>query len=108
MPQYVYVVRPVRPAMLSDGPTAVEEGLVAEHFEYLVSLADRGVVLMAGRTLSQDPSSFGIVLLECEGEDVARQVMEQDPAVAGGVFRSGLFPFRTAVTAPAKSCGGLS
>ncbi len=48
---YIYVVRPTRPEMLSDGMTDLEQDTVAAHFDYLKVLADKGVVRMAGRTL---------------------------------------------------------
>jgi hypothetical protein len=34
MPQFLYKMQPVRPGMLSDGPTAQEEKVIGEHFAY--------------------------------------------------------------------------
>jgi hypothetical protein len=34
---------------------------LGRHFEYLNALMQRGVVWLAGRTLTTDPASFGIV-----------------------------------------------
>ena len=33
--QYLYRIQPVRPTLLTDGPTAHEAQIVARHFEYL-------------------------------------------------------------------------
>jgi hypothetical protein len=38
MPQFLYKMQPVRPGMLSDGPTAQEEKVIGEHFAYLQQL----------------------------------------------------------------------
>jgi uncharacterized protein YciI len=105
MAQFLYRIQPVRAAMLSQGPTSDEEAVIAEHFEYLMRLAEEGTLILAGRTLNTDRSSFGIVLLDSEGEDRARELMMEDPAVSAGVFTAELFPFRVAVTPPPPGCG---
>ena len=38
---------------------------------------------------------FGIVVLDVEGEEEARVLMEQDPSVRGGVQSGELYPFKT-------------
>ena len=83
--------------MLVEGPTAGEQELVGRHFSYLKELTETGTVLLAGRTTNTDPSSFGIVVFEAENEAAAIQVMNKDPAVAGGVFRAELFPYSIAL-----------
>jgi uncharacterized protein YciI len=106
MAQFLYRIQPVRAAMLSQGPTADEEAVIAEHFEYLMRLAEEGTLILAGRTLNTDRSSFGIVLLDSESEEKALELMLEDPAVKAGVFDGELFPFRVAVTPPDPHCGG--
>jgi uncharacterized protein YciI len=83
--------------MLSQGPTPDEEARVSEHFQYLKSLQDGGQLILAGRTLNTDPSSFGIVILRAESDETARQIMEDDPAVSNGVMQAELYPFRVAL-----------
>jgi hypothetical protein len=46
---------------------------------------------------SNDESTFGIAIFEAENEEVARTIMENDPAVAGGVMRATLYPYRVAL-----------
>lgn len=99
MPQFLYLVRPARPGFLS-APTPEETALVEEHFRYLEKLARRAVVLLAGRTLNDDPSTFGIVLLEAASEPDAAAIVAQDPAVGAGVFAAQLFPYRIALASP--------
>ncbi len=94
---YLYKIQPTRPDMLAMGPTPGEDAIIAEHFSYLSDLTTKGIVLLAGRTLSIEPSSFGIVILKAESEYTARAVMLADPAVSKGVMRAEFFPFRIAL-----------
>lgn len=97
--QYLYKIQPTRPGMLTEGPTPEEETILSSHFAYLKDLTDRGVVILAGRTLNTDVSSFGIVIFKAGSEDDARQRMNDDPAVKHGVMRAELYPYRVALLA---------
>ena len=94
---YLYKIQPTRVEMLAGGPTADEARLVSEHFEYLKRLTEAGVVLLAGRTLNTDASSFGIVIFRATGEAEARRIMDEDPGVRAGVFRAELYPYSIAL-----------
>jgi uncharacterized protein YciI len=94
---FLYRIQPTRPEMLSGQQTVEEERAIEAHFEYLRGLTDAGTVLLAGRTLNTDPSSFGIVIVEAESKEAARQIMLSDPAVVKGVMRAEIFPFRIAL-----------
>jgi uncharacterized protein len=96
MAQFLYQVRPARIGMLIEA-TPEESETVGRHFAYLKRLTEQGVVLLAGRTMTADETTFGVVILEVEDEVVARAVMEGDPAVQGGVMTAVLFPFRIAL-----------
>jgi uncharacterized protein YciI len=95
--QYLYKIEPTRSGMLSEGPTPTEQSVISEHFEYLKDLTGAGVVLLAGRTLNTDRTSFGIVIFRAASDDEARRLMEGDPAVRKGVMRAELFPYRIAL-----------
>ena len=97
--QYLYRIQPVRPAMLSDGPTEEESRITGEHFNYLKDLTEKGVVLLAGRTINTDFSSFGIVIFRAESDDEAESIVQNDPAVKHKVMRAELFPYRIALMA---------
>lgn len=99
LPQFLYKIQPTRLAMLTAGPTAEEDRLVGEHFHYLQGLCDAGVVKLAGRTLNDDASTFGIVIFEAADETAARAIAENDPAVKQGVMRAEVYPFRIALMA---------
>lgn len=83
--------------MLTEGPTPEEA--VGEHFAYLQRLLAEGVVILAGRTLNADESSYGIVIFEAGSEDEARAIMHGDPDVRQGVMCAELSPYRIALMA---------
>lgn len=95
--QFLYKIRPTRPEMLIEGPTEQESAIISQHFNYLKDFLDRGVVLLAGRTLNTDESSFGIVIFEAGSEEAAQALVDNDPAVSQGVMRAELFPYRVAL-----------
>ncbi|NIM94622.1 MAG: hypothetical protein GTO18_13055 [Anaerolineales bacterium] len=97
--QFIYRIRPTRPEMLSEGATVEEAKVVSQHFTYLQDLLDKGVLMLAGRTLNTDESSFGIVIFNADSEKQAVEIMKSDPAVMQGVMRAELFPYRIALMA---------
>jgi uncharacterized protein YciI len=97
--EFLYRVQPARADMLTKGSTPAEDKLIGEHFEYLKKLHSQGVVILAGRTLNTDESSFGIIIFRAPDETAARKIMENDPAVRGGVMKAQLFPYRVALPA---------
>jgi uncharacterized protein YciI len=94
---FLYRLEVTRPGMVSSGPTAAEQQVLAEHFAHLRHLTRAGVVLLAGRTLTTDPLPFGLVIFFADSEAEARRLMESDPAVSGGLMRAELFPYRIAL-----------
>ncbi|MBU0490924.1 MAG: YciI family protein [Chloroflexi bacterium] len=105
--QYLYKIQPARPEMLVKGPTPEEEAVVSQHFAYLQRLLGEGVVILAGRTLNTDESSFGIVIFNAPSEEAARRVMHDDPAVQAGVMRAELYPYRIALMAGGAFAGNM-
>ncbi len=94
--EFLYVLRPTRLAMLTDGPTREESAILERHVEYLQGLAERGTALLFGRTQKADEKTMGLVILIADSPNEALEAMESDPAVADGVMRAELFPFKTA------------
>ncbi len=95
--QFLYRVQPTRPEMLSEGSTPEESDIVGKHFAYLKDLAAQGTVILAGRTLNTDPSSFGIIIFLAKSETAAQAIVENDPAIQQGVMNAELFPYRIAI-----------
>jgi uncharacterized protein YciI len=98
--EFLYRIVPARLEMLTSGPTVEEMAATQAHFAYLDAAREAGVVLGAGRTLTRDETTFGIVIFRAPDEQAARDFMEHDPAVHAGVMRAELFPFRIALWAP--------
>ena len=105
MNRYLYRIQPTRPAMLTDGPTDAESGLIKLHFKYLKSLTERGVALFVGRTT--DMSAFGIVVFEAESDEAAEAIMLADPAVAGDIMSGEWHPFRVVLHSEFDDCPPL-
>jgi uncharacterized protein len=102
---FLYKIQPIRPEMLIDGSTTEEEEIIELHFAYLQRLTKAGIVLLAGRTLNTDPSSFGIIIFKAASEQDARQIMHNDPAVKRHVMRADLYPFRIALSGKLPETG---
>jgi uncharacterized protein YciI len=97
MRQWLYLLKPARLGMVTEGPTPEEAEIVSRHFAYLEGLTEKGVMLLVGRTQNADESTFGIAVFEAEDESAARAIMEADPAVVGGVMRAALYPYKVAL-----------
>jgi uncharacterized protein YciI len=91
---FLYTLRPARLAMLTDGPTPEEQALAARHWVYSQELLTQGAMVFAGRTLHRDPTTFAFAVIRAASIEAARMVAERDPAVAGGVFATEVFPFQ--------------
>jgi uncharacterized protein YciI len=91
---FIYIIRPVRLDMVSKGPTSFEQGVIAEHFQYLQQLVQEGRALIVGRTLVADDRTFGLVIFRADDAAAAQELAEADPAVARGVMTVEVLPFR--------------
>ena len=94
--QFIYLLRPRRLEMLTQGPTPAESRILQEHVDYLEKLSRQSVVLLAGRTQTADQNTFGLVILVAECEETAREIMKSDPAVCQDVMTAELFPYKIA------------
>lgn len=95
MSEWLYRIVPTRPGMVT-APTEAERDIVSAHFDYLVDLRDRGILILAGRTQEAE-GTFGITVFQADDETAARAVMDADPGVSGGVFAATLHPYAVAV-----------
>ena len=95
--QWIYRITPSRVEMLKTGPTPEESAAIGAHFNYLKDLTAKGVVIMAGRTLTDDDKTFGIIVFRAADEPAARKIMNSDPAVEKGVMKAEIFPFTVAL-----------
>jgi uncharacterized protein YciI len=95
--QWLSVAKPTRQGMLVE-TTLEEDEVIDQHFAYLEDLTRNGVVILAGRTLNTDETSFGLTIFEAEDEISAREIMENDPAIKGGIMTATLYPYRVALS----------
>jgi uncharacterized protein YciI len=95
--QYLYLLKPTRLGMVKEGPTPEEAEIVSRHFAHLEALTEQGVMILVGRTQTNDESTFGIAIFEAEDDQAARAIMESDPAVREGVMKAELYPYKVAL-----------
>ena len=75
MNQFLYLLKPARLGMVTEGPTQEEAETVSRHFAYLSDLTDKGVMILVGRTQNNDEATIGIAIFEAEDETAARMFM---------------------------------
>lgn len=97
MNQWLYVLKPTRLEMLTEGPTPQESETVSRHFAHLQELTKQGVMILVGRTLNADQNTMGLAIFEAEDESAARKIMESDPAIVGAVICADLYPYQIAL-----------
>ena len=95
--QFIYQFDPVRPELVTDSEAWTEKDVEIgkAHFVYLEEATRKGTVLLAG--CSQDGISPAIVNFEADSDESAREFMENDPFISGGLMTGSLHPFRAAL-----------
>jgi uncharacterized protein YciI len=93
--QWLYRIVPIRPEMPAS-PTDDEMALASAHFQYLLELKERGILILAGRT-QEEVGTFGVAIFEAPDAAAAQAVTDADPAIAGGLFAATLHPYKVAV-----------
>ena len=81
--QFLYVLRLVPRLREEQAWTNADHAIVGHHFAYLETAAERGQVILAGRTAEPLDRTFGLVVLKAADEAAARAFLDADPAVAG-------------------------
>lgn len=98
MQQFAYKLSLVDPELARNPKawTPKQNTIVGTHFNYLKKLTEKGIVIMAGRSL--DPEiGFGIVIFEASSREVAQEIMNSDPAVKNGLMAAEFHDFRIAL-----------
>jgi uncharacterized protein len=106
--QFLYKLKLVPQLLDEKNWTEKENQIVSEHFISLQHLLNENKLILAGKTAGMDTSTFGIVIFQAESEPVAREVMENDPAVKKGIMTAELYPYSVALYNPHFSIGGLN
>src|SRR5438034_4507132 len=92
--EYLYMLKAVRPEMLTVGPTEREAAVLKEHAAHLEQLVRDGVLIIGGPTQERDP--IGIAIFRASSDEEAKAIMNSDPAVAKGVMSGTLHPYKVA------------
>jgi uncharacterized protein YciI len=91
---YLYRVLAAHPEMMAKGLTPEQTQVMGEHLDHLKSLEAKRVIVIAGRTLNNDETTFGIVMFRADTAAAARDIMNSDPGIQKGLFKGILFPFQ--------------
>ena len=95
MNAYLYKLISPRPNFVGN-MTAQESKFMQEHALYWRRLVEKGIAITFGLVL--DPKeAWGVAIFKAEDERGARSIIENDPAVKGGLTFE-LLPMRSATT----------
>jgi uncharacterized protein YciI len=83
------------------GAEATEEqkARIMMHFDHLKSLQARGALVLAG--MSTDVFE-GLLVLKAADRAQAEEMLVNDPAVAGGIYKVELHPFQIVLSGPSR------
>jgi uncharacterized protein len=95
--QFIYVLHLVSRLHDEQAWTKEDAAAVDQHFNRLKEAADRGEVILAGRTAESLDKTFGFVVFEAKDQPAALEFMNGDPAVLAGVMTAELHPFSVAL-----------
>jgi len=98
MSAFIGTYTPPREGFGADA-TPEEQAIVGRHFEYLKAAFARGEIEFVGLTDEHTP--MGIAVIEAVDMPAAEAFFANDPAVAEGVFRCDVKPFRIVMDRPA-------
>ena len=94
MAEWIYFIHEPRENFAAT-MTEAESAAWGVHWERIKRLYEEGRIILVGPTLGVH--NTGICVFEAPDEASARQLMEEDPAVAGGFARGELRPYRVSL-----------
>jgi uncharacterized protein len=74
--------------------TDEESEIMSIHFAYMKKLLEDGVLIMAGPVTTGE---FGVSIFEADSEVDAMRIVNNDPAVAIGLMKPELYPYRVSL-----------
>lgn len=92
---YLYILRLVDPRVMNS-PTEWEKAVVGEHWLFLRSLAEAGLIDVIGRTTVAEAEALGIAITRVCSEDEVNRIRANDPTSLAGIHRVEIKPFRVA------------
>ena len=104
MTAYIYMIKAVRAEMLKSGLNDHERAAFQAHSAYLEDLAKKGVLIIAGRTMSPE-NSMGIGIFYADSDSEAQKIVDGDPFVSRGVVTATLTQFGVATGTAVRRAG---
>ena len=95
--QFLYVLQLVPRLHEEEAWTDADHAAIGRHFAYLQAAAERGQLILAGRTAEPLDRTAGLAIFEAADEAAARTFMASDPALAEKIMTTELHPYRVAV-----------
>jgi uncharacterized protein YciI len=94
--QWIYILQLQPKYTQQENWTDETNRIVGEHFNYLKSLFEQGVVKFVGKTEYgiEHLDNRGISIFEAADEAAANAIMQNDPCVINGVMTAMVHPFR--------------
>lgn len=74
--------------------TEEEAEIMSKHFLYMQEKLKEGKLIIAGPVTTGE---FGLSIVETESEEEARKIMNNDPAVVGGIMTPTIYPYRVSL-----------
>lgn len=93
---FLCLARPPRPTFPADA-TPAEMEIMGRHFAWLKGLREHGKLLLAGPCLD---GTYGVAIFTTADAAEAQRIMESDPAVIEGLFKSEIHPMSIGAFAP--------
>lgn len=98
MKNYIFV-------LLKTGPTEIADkdslnAIFRGHFENMETMAANGKLALSGPFGENDKAYRGLFVLAAENRDEAMELLENDPAIAAGVFNVELTPWYGSAALP--------
>jgi uncharacterized protein YciI len=91
MPEWIYIIHPPR-ENFARTMTPAEEEVWSRHWQRAKRLYLEGSIIVMGPSLGSN--NLGVCIFEAANDDAARKFMEEDPAIASGIGRGELQPYR--------------
>jgi uncharacterized protein len=79
--------------------TSTEQSVIGEHFQRLIKMKEKGIVVLAGRMELplNDPNMQGLVIFLAKDEKEATEFMMNDPAVKNNIMKTKVHPYSIAI-----------
>jgi len=93
--QYVYEISLLKPFQQKSSWTDKEHRIQKGHLAYLENLTQSGVLEIAGIKNLGLAEQQGIILLNVENHEKAKEISSNDPSVKEGMMTANIYPFQT-------------